>query len=78
MKRKTIFQRFFVHFYSCYKNTKQIQNDLNTHLVDDEATAAHGPHEGGGHFLFLVGNLGPGTSAITSYNNVHFLFMTFL
>ena len=33
-------------------------------LVDDEATAAHGPHEGGGHFLFLVGNLGPGINAI--------------
>lgn len=27
--------------------------------VDDEATQAHGPHEGGGHLLFLSGTSGP-------------------
>ena len=50
-----------MHFNSSDKinATKSLLN-----LVDDEATAAHGPHEGGGHFLFLVGNLGPGINPI--------------
>ena len=29
------------------------------YLAEDEATQAHGPHEGGGHFLFLSGISGP-------------------
>jgi hypothetical protein len=48
-----------VHFYSFYKKLFLKLKTFN--IVDDEATAAHGPHEGGGHFLFLVGNLGPGS-----------------